>query len=107
MPNASAFDTTSLHLGHEIGLISHKIRMVVCALIFATRDALEVPEIELSGKALVLHSSEILLKNAGDEALLAVVFYCFTMGLKEGRRCMISIERILIARYAYETNIKS
>lgn len=55
--------------------------MVVCALIFATRDALEIPEIELPGKALVLHSSEIPLKNTGDEALLAVDFYCFTVGL--------------------------
>lgn len=91
LPNASALDTNSLHLVHELGLISDKIRMVVCALIFATRDALEVPEIELSGKAFVLHPSEVFLQNIGDKCLLAVDFYCFAVGLKEGRWCTISI----------------
>lgn len=81
LPNAGALDTNSLHLGHKNGLISHEIRMVVCALIFATRYATEIPEVQLPSKALVLHSSKILLKNTGNKALLAVDFYCLTMGL--------------------------
>ena len=70
--------------------------MVVRAFIFATRDALEAPKIELSGKALMLHSSKVSMENISGETLLVMDLYGSTVWLtvqERQRRAIIRCVR--------------